>query len=203
MRPIASVTKHARVVRGMKILCVLVAAGLVSLLVVFSVFSPVEKKFKLVSPVGELSGVANSQKMLNPRFQGVDSQNQPYNIVADQATQQTKDLFLLENITADISLRQGGWVSLTAKHGLMSLPQKTVDLSEEVHIFSDSGHEVSTTFAHVDIRNNIISSEKPVHMQGPFGILDAQGFVLRQNEKKIVFIGPVSMKLYTNTESAH
>lgn len=197
MLPLSSVTKHARFVLAMKILCALIAIGLISLLIVLPVFSPVAKKFKLISPLSEMGGENTSQKMQNPRFQGLDSQNQPYNIVADVAIQKAKDIFLLENITADITLKEGGWVSVTAKHGVLSLSDKMVDLSEEVHIFSDSGNEVSTTFAHIDMKENIISSEKPIHMQGPSGILDAQGFILRQNDKKIVFVGPVSMKVYT------
>ncbi len=200
MLHIASVTKHARFVRAMKILCILVIIALIALLVVFTLFSPVEKKFTLASPLSGLVSAGDSQKMQNPRFQGVDSKNQPYNIVADQAIQKSKDLFELTNITADITLSEGGWVSLTARHGVLSLADKTIDLSEDVHVFSDSGNEVATSFAHIDIRNNIVSSEKPVHMQGPSGIIDAQGFILRQNEKKIMFIGPVAMKVYTAHE---
>lgn len=193
-----SLTKHARFVLAMKILCILIALVLILLLIMFSAFSPVEKKFKLLPSAPEMVLNDNdSQKIQNPRFQGVDSQNQPYNIVADVAIQKTKDIFLLENITADITLHEEGWVSLSAKRGVLTLSQKTVDLSEDVHVFSEGGHEISTEFAHIDMKKNIVASEKAVHMQGPLGILNAQGFVSYQNDNKIVFVGPVHVKIYT------
>lgn len=195
MLPLISITKHARFVLATKVICAAIAILLITMLVALPVMKPTEGKYKLTVSHEQVDENA-AQKMQNPRFEGVDANNQPYNITADTATQQTKDNFLLQNINADISLAGGGWVSLSAKEGRLYSSEKIMDLSGDVHIFSDNGQEAYTESAHMDIKKNIISSNDPVHIQSPLGILDAKGFTLWQNEKRISFIGPVYTKIY-------
>ena len=53
------------------------------------------------------------------KFQSEDSDNQPYTITADKATQNSEnmDKILLDKPVADISLKGGNWVALKAKQG--------------------------------------------------------------------------------------
>src|SRR5689334_21541212 len=55
--------------------------------------------------------------MENPRYQGLDAHNQPYNILADRATQVDENHLALDNVRAEITQHDGTWIALNSKTG--------------------------------------------------------------------------------------
>ena len=61
----------------------------------------------------------DQQRMINPRYVGVDDRNQPFTITADAATRidAKSNLVELDRPKADMALKDGHWVALTATSG--------------------------------------------------------------------------------------
>jgi len=140
-------------------------------------------------------------KMLSPQFRGFDSSDQPFTVTADYAVQKDDDTVQLVNVAADMTLKGGKWISLKAKDGLLQLKGKKMIASGEVSVFYDDGYEFTTQLLNVNMDTKVISSDQPVHGQGPVGTIDASGFEAFHETKSIRFKGPVKMTIYTGEKS--
>ncbi len=104
--------------------------------------------------------------MVKPNLSGTDSSGDPFVVTAAKATQfaHDPDRALLDNVEADLTLRDGNWLNATSPHGLLDAPhpaqhctkitcpsKQTLDMLGSIAVFSDNGYEVHTMFAHVDM----------------------------------------------------
>lgn len=140
-------------------------------------------------------------KMLSPQFRGFDSSDQPFTVTADYALQKDEETVQLVNLAADITLKDGKWISLKAKDGLLRLKQKKMTATGEVNVFYDDGFEFTTQQLNVDMEEKIISSDQPVTGQGPVGTIEASGFEAFHQTKSIRFNGPVKLTIFTGEKS--
>lgn len=141
--------------------------------------------------------------MVNPRFVGTDSENKPYSITADLARSlgdlKSKDApasIELEMPKADITLDDGTWLVLTAETGLLAQYDNSLNLEGAVNLFHDSGYEFRTQKAAIDLTSGIASGNLPIQGQGPFGVLNAEGFRLVDKGKTIYFSGKSKLILH-------
>jgi lipopolysaccharide export system protein LptC len=136
--------------------------------------------------------------MLNARFAGIDSRNQPFLVTADVASQveDSESIVALELPKADITLEDGTWVALSAQDGVYDRDQKTVDLMGDVSFYHDKGFELHTATAHVDLDKGTATGREPVTGQGVFGQIESQGFDSFDQGDRIIFSGPTRLLLY-------
>jgi lipopolysaccharide export system protein LptC len=133
--------------------------------------------------------------MVNARYVGTDKNNQPFSITADLA----KDLLRgsssieLEMPKADLALKNGTWIALTANSGVYDQRKKLLDLEGAVNLFHDSGYEFKTDKLRIDLEAGRAVSKRKVHGQGPFGHLQAEGLHLRNGGKSIFFTGKAKL----------
>lgn len=128
--------------------------------------------------------------ILNPRYQGVDEQNRPYNVTAERALQSgQEERVQLEAPRADLLLADGGWVYLEARHGLYDREADRLDLAGRVTIHHDDGTQFVTEQAQLDVKTGHAEGDVPVAAQGPFGTLTAEGFRLRERGQVVLFTG--------------
>ncbi len=128
--------------------------------------------------------------IVNPRYQGVDEQNRPYNVTADRAVQAgSEEIVQLQQPRADLLLTDGGWVYLEAREGRYDKDGSRLDLAGEVTIHHDDGTQFVTPRAAVDIKAGDAEGDDPVAAQGPFGTLTAEGFRLRDRGQVVIFTG--------------
>ncbi len=127
----------------------------------------------------------------NPRFQGIDEQNRPYTVTADQAVQAgDQDVVNLELPRADLTLNDGGWIYLEARQGAYDKPRNRLDLSGDVTVHHDDGTQFVTRRAEIDIAGGNAAGQDPVAAQGPFGTLTASdGFQLQDRGQVVHFHG--------------
>jgi lipopolysaccharide export system protein LptC len=144
---------------------------------------------------------ADTLRVRDARFQGVDEQGRPYTVTAAEAAQATgADLVDLVRPQADMTLSDGAWVLLAAREGAYARDVQVLDLRGAVTLNHDAGYQVVTEAARVKLRDHSAEGESPVAAQGPFGTLEGTGFVLTESGQVIVVTGPARLVLQETRE---
>lgn len=131
--------------------------------------------------------------MKNPNFQGMTDQNNPYNINAAIAIQNSDGTVQLEKIDSKIELPKSQWYTLTADIGIYDSTPNTLDLSGSIIVKSHENVELRTESAYIKVKDAVIYSNDPVTISGDMGTLNAQGFKITGGSETIDFTGPVEL----------
>jgi lipopolysaccharide export system protein LptC len=190
---------YSRFVSIMKFLLPAIALGLLGLIILWPQITNNSKRFSI--KVKNIEGMAsNEPNMINARFVGNDKNSQPYSITADMA----KNVIIggssveLEMPKADISIKDGTWLAVTANSGFYNQKTKTLDLIGAVNLFHDSGYEFNSKKIIVDLNNNNAVSDVKITGQGPFGTLTAEGFRLEKYGTWFFFTGKAKLVIHQN-----
>lgn len=188
---------YSRFVTVLKFFLPLVALVLISLIVLWPALRPEDNTFRIgFSDID--SGRDERPSLQNARFFGADDKQQPYSISSDLVTQVSEDdsVVDLEKPKADIAMKDGTWLVLTAKTGRFFKPEAKLDLNGDVNLFHDTGYEFHTQKASIDMNAGTASGDEPVFGQGPFGELQAEGFRLLNRGSRLVFTGQSKLVLF-------
>jgi lipopolysaccharide export system protein LptC len=129
-------------------------------------------------------------RIVDPRYQGVDSQNRPYNVTAATAIQAgEEEVVQLQAPKADLLLADGGWLYLQAQEGLFRRGENKLDLEGRVTVHYDDGTQFVTEQAAVDFATSAAGGDTAVAAQGPFGTLTAEGFRILDRGQVVLFTG--------------
>jgi lipopolysaccharide export system protein LptC len=141
--------------------------------------------------------------MNNPQFTGSDTKGRNFNLSAVAAHQLTAEspVLDLQSPKGDITLSSGNWVSLTADSGKFEQKLRQLDVVGNVMLFHDNGYQLTTEQAHIDLKTGEAHGEKPVHGQGPDGIVDAEGFRVTGYGERIVFTGKTEITFYDGNQT--
>jgi lipopolysaccharide export system protein LptC len=131
-----------------------------------------------------------SGQISNGRYNGINQNGEPFTVTAVTAHQKAPDRIDLGAPVGDISLRGGSWLQGKGQHGVFDQQSGQLDLSGEVTLYRDDGTRMDTDTATIDTKQSAASSTDRVHAEGPFGTMDAQGFVLLDRGAVIQFTGP-------------
>lgn len=153
------------------------------------------------APVAPSDGAYMS--MNNPQITGNDAKGRNFNLTALSARQQTAESSVLDlkSPKGDITLSTGNWVSLTADTGKFDQKQRQLDVAGNVQLFHDDGYQMTTEEAHIDLKQGSASGDKPVHAQGPQGVVDAEGFRVTGFGERIEFTGKTNVTLYDGNQT--
>ncbi len=140
----------------------------------------------------------SKNELTNPRFESKDSRGQPFTITAQKAVQgQDNDGVLeLEKPVADILLKSGAWLAISAEHGAYTEEVQSLKLQGDVRLFHDTGYELKTAQLDLDMLEAKAISNQDVYIQGPAGTLTAKGLKGDQTIGKLSFTGPAKLTLY-------
>ena len=154
----------------------------------------------------------DSGRMLGARYRGLDGRDRPYMITAAEAQQVSAprsgaapggggsgggsgDRINLTRPVAD-TLGQGGeWIRISARDGIYVQHAEILDVRRDVTLYRDDGIMMTSPVADFDVKGGVIASDDWVHAEGPFGVLDAQGYVLSQRDGLAQFRGPARLVL--------
>ena len=193
---------YSRFVSTMKFLLPSIAVLVVLLVVLWPHIGTDDLKFRLGFAAVKL-GISEEPSMVNPRYVGVDGENQPYSITADLARKLSGGLSLkgvetleLEMPKADLMMKDGTWVVLTSENGIFRRNAQTLNLKGAVNLYHDSGYEFRTDLAEINLATSSAYGSSPIEGQGPFGHLQAEGFRLDNQSKTIYFTGRSKLTLY-------
>ncbi|WOF72662.1 LPS export ABC transporter periplasmic protein LptC [Parvibaculaceae bacterium PLY_AMNH_Bact1] len=190
-------SRYSAFVLGMKIL--LPALAVILMISVFVSSTTFNSRPDIPVTFREVSRLNDDLRMVSPRITGVDKSGRPYVVTADTATQEVDNpnQIFLENIEADLMLDEGGnWLSVTSRFGTLQTEAETLNLREDISVFSANGYEFHAQSADMDFRAGSLTSDEPVYGQGPVGTLNANGVETSNNGEKIVFTGGVRVVVY-------
>ncbi len=190
---------RSRIVSTMKYLLPGIAFALLVLVALWPRLLPDEDRFRIdLEAVGPAGGA--KPQVLNPRLQGIDSAARPFQVTADFGARGDVEgggeIYDLTNPKADIVLADGSWVALTANDGRFEAKTNTLHLTGDVNLFHDQGYEFTTTAAQVDLVTSTASGDQPVDGQGPFGVLNAEGFRVFDSGDRVLFLGPARLTVF-------
>ena len=187
---------HRRRVEALKWLLPAIALALTSI-IGWSWFNPSTTSFHIdYSPQDfELSG---QDEMLRPRFVGVDSRQQRYTVTAEVAMRPERgheEVFLMKP-TADITLKDGDWLTLKAEQGIYDRQTEILELHGSVSLYVDNGFEMHTEKAEFDLSQGTARGNQAVLSQSPWGVLTASGFEYSPSGQVFYFSGRPTLVLH-------
>ncbi len=134
--------------------------------------------------------------LTDARYHGVDERGRPFTVTADKATQVSPDRINLAAPKGDTTLENGTWLLLQSEDGVYRKDERSLDLSRDVYLYRDDGTTMRTQSASIDLKAGAAAGSEPVHAEGPFGVLDAQGgFTLTDRGGEVQFAGPAHLLL--------
>ncbi len=192
--------RHSIFVSIMKFLLPGAAIILVALVLIWPQLKAVEDNFRLSMMSGVTPEDIENLRMLRPRYMGIDDENRPYMVTAVEARQDSgdSDLVRLVSPKADMTLKDGTWLALTAKSGTYRQHVRILHLKGDVNVFHDSGHSIETATAVIDLSKGTAHGEDAVVAHGPSGTIHSQGFRVRDRGRNVLFTGKARMVLHLN-----
>jgi len=143
----------------------------------------------------EMSGNIGGARLTDARYHAVDKLGRPYTVTATVAQQDGPDRINLTQPKGDITLSNGTWLMLQGQRGVYRQQAKQLDLSQDVTLYRDDGTTMRTASASIDLKDGAAAGAEPVHADGPFGTLEAQGFTMLDKGSTIQFSGPAKVVL--------
>jgi lipopolysaccharide export system protein LptC len=182
--------RYSRFVGLMKMALPAIAAALLGLVVVWPKVAPRDEAFQLAFANFNLKAV-DTLSMTKPRYFGTDDKNLPFTLTADTATQADPktQAIALENPVADLTRKDGTGIVVNSDFGFFRQKDGTLDLMGHVDLFQDTGYEMHTDSARVEVGPGNASGDEPTRGHGPSGTIEGEGFRLWERGKTILFTG--------------
>lgn len=162
-----------------------------------------DRRFAPTTPMDKaaLEKAATENKLLNANYSSTDSKGRPFSLISTQATQQnqTPDIVLLETPKGSYTLGPDDIIKVTANEGIYAQEKQLLDLVTNVVITRSDGGVMNTQKLHVDLKNSNAHSDEPVTYAGPQGTLKAKAMDISQGGQVMVFTGPATLTINSNT----
>ena len=97
---------------------------------------------------------------------------------------------MLSQPRGDVVPEGGGWLMLQSEEGVYVQRSGELDLARDVQLYRDDGTVLRTPSATINVKEGAATSSEQTHAEGPFGVLDAQGFTLTEKGAVVQFQGP-------------
>lgn len=190
---------YTRFVQIMKIALPAMALILMSIVVIWAKLAAQTDGFRIGYAAITPDSVKNL-RMMNARYFGVDSNNKPYSVTADSGTQRPDDPDMIDLVApkADFVSHSGATVIINSDKGTLHQHTQMLDLQQNVNLYHDSGYELHTQIAHVNLKANTAEGELPVDGHGPQGTITGTGFKLLDKGERILVTGRSTLSLQSN-----
>jgi lipopolysaccharide export system protein LptC len=194
---------YSQIVGLLKFALPAAALGIAALVLIWPQLNPLDQRFRLAPVQVSIEDLENL-RMVQPRYVGVDERNQPFAIVAEQATQAkgSSEATELAAPQGDIAIGSSAWLALTAENGLYHQSDKSLELWGAVTLFHDGGYEIATERARVDLDRSAAEGDAAVRGQGPNSMLAGEGFRIRERGARVELTGRARVVLYPEPRAA-
>jgi len=187
--------RYSRFVTIMKRALPLAAVALLAAVLVYALQPRQESRQRVAMTFQRLGIVNDDLAMIEPRLTGSDDEGDPYVVTAEEAIQDKQDSHraTLKAVEGDVTLKDGTWITTLAPAGLLDARNRHLWLSGAVSVYADSGYEIHTTTANVNMRTAIITGNHAVSGQGPMGTFRADRFRIDRRKRMVFLYGNVHM----------
>jgi|SRR5579871_215856 len=188
--------EYSRFVGVMKRALPIAASILIAVVLIYAFIPRQQDRVTMVYE--RLGRIENDLAMMKPKLTGTDEHGNPFVVTADHAVQDARNPHRarLYNVEADITLDKTQWINASATRGAFDMDAGSLNLTDGISVYSDSGYELHTARGHVDLRRGIFTGLDPVSGQGPLGNLRADRFAIDQKKRMIELYGNVRMTFY-------
>jgi lipopolysaccharide export system protein LptC len=185
--------RYTRFVRLMKGMLPIAAAAVVASVVAYSVAPRHSDRVSLTYQ--RMGRLRNDLAMIKPRLTGADAKGNPFTITAEAAIQDSPGSHraTLDKVDADLQLDGQRWLNASAQAGFFDMDAGTLKLNGGISLYTDSGYEIHTKSADVDIKKTLISGADKVNGHGPPGSFSADRFQIDRQKKHVKLSGHVHM----------
>ncbi len=189
--------RHSRWVRLLRRAIPVGIAAVVALLIFEAYFNPFRVLANIRVDPSKIIISGTRIKMGSPRYAGYTSDNRPYEVTAQAASQDiTKpDLIDLEDIWAKMEMQDKSTMVMTAKTGHYNSKIDRLVLSNEIRLNTSTGHAARLHDATIEIKKGSVVSENPVELEFLRGTLNANQLQIEDQGALMRFGGGVSMML--------
>jgi lipopolysaccharide export system protein LptC len=189
--------RHSRWVRLLRRTIPVSIAAVAALLIFEAYFNPFRVLANIRVDPSKIIISGTRIKMGSPRYAGYTSDNRPYEVTAQAASQDiTKpDLIDLEDIWAKMEMQDKSTMVMTAKTGHYNSKIDRLVLSNEIRLNTSTGHAARLHDATIEIKKGSIVSENPVELEFLRGTLNANQLQIEDQGALMRFGGGVTMTL--------
>jgi lipopolysaccharide export system protein LptC len=181
--------RHSLFVRFLRIgLPLGVIIGLTAL-VLFTYFKPMQIFDKLPSVSGNLGIQGSKITMQLPKIAGFTRDSRAYELTAENAVQDiaAPDIIELQNLRAKMEMQDKDVVNLTAKAGTYNTKGDKIVLRDQIVVTSGQGYSARLREAAVDMKGGNVTSDQPVEVTLPNGLLLSNGMEIVESGAVIRF----------------
>jgi lipopolysaccharide export system protein LptC len=190
--------RYSRFVGVMKRTLPIGAAAILAVVIAYSVVPRRQDGFSLINQ--RMGTLRNDLAMTKPRLTGTDARGNPFVITAAAAVQDpaNRHRATLKQVEADMQFDGLHWLNASADTGLFDMDTGTLKLNGGIALYTDSGYELHTQSADVDLKKNIFQGADRVTGHGPLGSLSADRFHIDRLKRHMKLNGHVHMIMYPN-----
>jgi len=172
------------------------AAAILASVIAYSVIPRHQDRVSLTYQ--QLGRLKNDLAMTKPRLSGTDTKGNPFVITAEAAVQDSSNRHraTLKHVDADMQFDGANWMNATAENGFFDMDAGTLKLSGGIALFTDTGYELHTNSADVDLKTNVFQGQEKVTGHGPLGAISADRFHFDRFKKHVTLSGHVHMTMY-------
>ena len=196
-------TEALRYSRFVSLMKRLLSLGAFLIIAAVLAFFFVQRQPRQLSMSYEMLGqVENDLAMIKPRLTGADADGNPFVITADMAVQDANNAkkASLKNLEADLALDKSSWINARARTGMVDMAAGRLELRGGIDLFTDTGYELHSDSATMNLKQSVVHGHQPVTGQGPDGAFRANGFHADRNTNLLTLSGNVQMTLHGSSK---
>jgi lipopolysaccharide export system protein LptC len=191
-RDYSRAARHSRRVRFLKRAIPLSAFLAIALVVGITFFNPFASYGGLT--LGPVSVSGTRVVMENPRLTGSQGEARPYEVTAQEASQDVREPHLVDllELRARLTLDEGGGVArVEAATGRFDTQAELLDLTRDVRVVSTTGYTVDLRSAQIEFKTGNVVSREPVRVEFDAGTVEAESMNIIDSGRIISFEGNV------------
>ena len=139
--------------------------------------------------------VEGSGEIVSPRYHGLDERGRPYMVSADTAHRDGPERLNMVKPRGDVTMSNGTWLQIQSKAGVFMQHADELDLSGDVTLYRQDGTTMVSQSSTLNMKLGAATSDVATHAEGPFGVLDSQGYTAVDKGSIIQFHGPAHLVL--------
>jgi len=191
---------YTRFIKSMRLFLPLAALGLV---VVVMAWPQMDNKIATIEASNETlipDTALVENELIKPRFESLDSNENPYVVTASKATQnqQKPDLVMLDDLKANVILKDGATLDVEALSGSYEQKEEKLFLETDVVLTHGQGYELKTNDLRIDLKQGAALSDRDVQITGAQFRINAAGMNGQLNDEVLIFNGPATVILNQN-----